>query len=606
MDTIKKIKFPLYHKYAIVIILAGIIPAVTIVATFLNVVVTKYQSATLYQYTQAANYVAADVTSLLDSYNTISKLPYYYNFAADENTIHNVYSFDSFRDVIYGESYDEENAESMQKAGMTSFLGYIASIDSDIIATHFISAVDEEIKVFHHSKYSAYIADEQKLLDYINYANWDTQTTDLIITPTHKSDYFGNSKYKVITIARNYYDLRGQVGHEKYLGTLLIDIKLTRIEKLFRQANFSGNANCYLLDEAGYCLYSDDKDVIGTTAISDIELLRDNKDVVSIVSDKDSYGLSAYIFMDFAEVYGDVNSIYRMILLLFALIIVLIILGSIYASKSITKPIYDIMSQMKQIETGNFDIELTVRGNDEIGVLSERFNQMSQALKKYINQSYLAKIKRDEAELTALKSQIYPHFLYNTLEIIRMTALEEADEKVARMIEALSEQIHYLIGPVNDMVPLDKEIDIVQKYVYLLNCRYDGKIQLLVECQKRMDVMIPKLILQPVVENAYVHGIKPKNGPGSILIETSEKDGVLEINVMDNGVGMSEDKIQSIYNLLESDAPGVKNEYDWQSIGIKNVNDRIKYLYGEEYGLLITSTPNIGTNIKISVPLNKN
>ncbi len=116
------------------------------------------------------------------------------------------------------------------------------------------------------------------------------------------------------------------------------------------------------------------------------------------------------------------------------------------------------MEKMSEVESGNFDIQLPVESRDEIGILSERFNQMSSALKAYINQSYVAAIKQTEAELTALKSQIYPHFLYNTLEIIRMTALENEDVRVSEMIEALSQQIHYLIGPVQDMVSLEKEL----------------------------------------------------------------------------------------------------------------------------------------------------
>ena len=131
-----------------------------------------------------------------------------------------------------------------------------------------------------------------------------------------------------------------------------------------------------------------------------------------------------------------------------------------------------LVNQMKKVGKGNFDIEIPVQSSDEIGTLAESFNEMSRELKKYIDQSYLAQIRQNEAELTALKSQIYPHFLYNTLEIIRMTALEDEEKsKVPEMIEALSQQIHYIIGPMQDLVPLEQEIDIVRKYVYLLNCR---------------------------------------------------------------------------------------------------------------------------------------
>lgn len=117
--------------------------------------------------------------------------------------------------------------------------------------------------------------------------------------------------------------------------------------------------------------------------------------------------------------------------------------GSFYFSKRMTKPMHEMMEQMSMVETGNFDIELPIRSGDEIGILSKRFNQMSSALKTYINQSYVAQIKQNEAELTALKSQIYPHFLYNTLEIIRMTALEEAgDDRGIVQTDSLSDRSH--------------------------------------------------------------------------------------------------------------------------------------------------------------------
>ena len=262
---------------------------------------------------------------------------------------------------------------------------------------------------------------------------------------------------------------------------------------------------------------------------------------------------------------------------------------------------------MGQVETGNFDIQLPVRSADEIGILSARFNQMSEALKKYINKSYVAQIRQTEAELTALKSQIYPHFLYNTLEIIRMTAVENDDNKVSEMIEALSVQIHYLIGRAQDMVPIEKEIEIIQKYVYLLNCRITCKVQLLVPGNRNEigNIMIPKLILQPIVENAYIHGIKPKNGNGCISIETQVTGEDLEISVMDNGIGMNQAALEKIQELLQGDDPGIKNEYNWQSIGMKNIHDRLRYLYGEKYGIQVTSNPNVGTIVSVRMPVTR-
>ena len=201
-----------------------------------------------------------------------------------------------------------------------------------------------------------------------------------------------------------------------------------------------------------------------------------------------------------------------------------------------------------------------------------------------------------------------------------MTALENNDMRVSEMIEALSQQIHYLIGPVQDMVSLEKELDIVRKYIYLLNCRIDGKVQLMTEAPGAGRLFVPKLILQPIVENAYVHGIKPKKGVGSIMVEAAVYDGekdipdrkgnrekteILEITVMDNGVGMDQESIYQIQELLEGNEPGIKNEYNWQSIGMKNVHDRIRLLYGEDYGIQVTSTVGVGTMVRILMPVRK-
>ena len=348
---------------------------------------------------------------------------------------------------------------------------------------------------------------------------------------------------------------------------------------------------------------------MGRNIKEELEGIRDTDRQLVLHSQKNGYGLHVMAVLDTAVAFGGIRSVQRMMYVFLAAACLVLLCGSLFFSRKLTRPIRNMMEKMSEVESGNFDIQLPVESRDEIGILSERFNQMSSALKAYINQSYVAAIKQTEAELTALKSQIYPHFLYNTLEIIRMTALENEDVRVSEMIEALSQQIHYLIGPVQDMVSLEKELDIIRKYVYLLNCRIDGKVQLMTEAPGAGRLFVPKLILQPIVENAYVHGIKPKKGVGSIMVEAAvndREDGekrILEITVMDNGVGMDQAALDQIQELLVGDEPGIKNEYNWQSIGMKNVHDRIRLLYGEEYGIRVTSTVGVGTMVRLLMPV---
>ena len=114
--------------------------------------------------------------------------------------------------------------------------------------------------------------------------------------------------------------------------------------------------------------------------------------------------------------------------------------------------------------------------------------------------------------------------------------------------------------------------------------------------------MVPYLIFQPIVENAYVHCIKPLSGTGNIMIDVEAENGVFVIALLDNGVGMDEETLKKLRRFLDSDEIGIKNEHNWQSIGLKNVHDRIRYLYGEEYGLEIISTVGVGTMVRIIMP----
>lgn len=593
----------LYQKFSAVVILAVILPMVVLSTFITNTMIEEYRNAMRYQYEQAAGYVSISLESMLESYNTISKLPYYYNFSGDEMNYNNYWSFDNFRLIVSGEKYAPNLVQQQREIDMEKFLKYVETVDSDINAMHFV-AVDADGKQwgFHYSDYSTFMKSEDWFLNQVGYAGLDRETRQMILIPTHDTGYFSSMDEQAFTVARNYFDLRGEIAGQDYVGTIFIDVRLDRVEKLFRSVKFDNNEQFYVVNEDGNCFYSNDQTCIGKNISAYISGLRSTEKQLVIATNPNKYGLRVVVLLDTAEAFRRIREVQTSMYLILVLAVILVSVGSFYFSKRLTNPIREMMTQMEQIENGNFDIELKVGAEDEIGVLSKRFNQMSSALKAYINQSYVAQIRQNEAELTALKSQIYPHFLYNTLEIIRMTALEDGEGKVPQMIEALSEQIHYLIGPMQDMVPLEKEIDIVRRYVYLLNCRITGKVQLVVNYQRREEVLIPKLILQPIVENAYVHGIKQKKGNGSIMIDVSVYEGRLEIEVLDNGVGMDAAALEKIAELLAGTDPGIKNEYNWQSIGLKNVHDRIRFLYGEEYGIEVTSTVGVGTMVRVVMP----
>lgn len=594
-----KIALSLYQRFALLMILTGILPMLILSTFIANNMVENYRTAIESEYRQAAGYISNSLQTLLGSYNTILKLPYSYDLPAGE--ISTTQTFDNFRRMLDRENADGQFSSSLEE-DMAVFLKYVANVDSNIYAVHFVGKNSAgRFLDFHYSNYSTYFRSNEQFLEQIGYDSLDRNSNELILIPPHSFSYFGRGDETVVTLARNYFDLRGEVGTRTYIGTLLLDIRIQRISSLVQITHMHQDGSIYIVNGMGDCYYASKNEYIGHNITVLLEEARDGRNSMVVTAAVAPYDLEVVEVLDTRTAFEQIRTLQKMMYVILLMSALLILFGSVYLSHRLVDPIYEMIRQMGAIEHGNFDIQLQVRSEDEIGILSRRFNQMSQELKTYINQSYLAKIKQTEAELTALRSQIYPHFLYNTLEVIRMTAQEEGNSTVPVMIEALSEQIHYLIGSAQDMVPLEKEFDIVSKYVYLLNCRVRQKIQLTISPPARQGIMVPRLILQPIVENSYVHGIKGKEN-GSILIEAEALENTLEITVMDNGVGISGDSLQQLRALLEGDAPGIRNKNDWQSIGLKNVHDRLRFLFGEEYGADITSTPGVGTMVRLTMP----
>ncbi len=595
-------KLNLYQKFTITIIIIGLFP-MTILSTFIaNKMIRNYRSALSSQYEQAALYLSGSLENMLDTYNTISKMPYYYSNSIIGNDVYSYMSFDNFRQIVYGSNYPEEVMEQERKRDMEEYLRYMNSMDNGIVGVHFLGVDQNGLGIdFHSSTRSTYFKNPELFEHMVGYEGLDRTNNKMILIPPHETQYFSGIAEPVFTIARNYFDLRGVIGNTPYVGTLYLDISINKVNQLLDSVRLSGDEVFYIMNAQDVCFYSSQKEMNGKKIHFDRKETGEGERELLIRTKPDEYGLSLIVSIDTHRAFRDIRNMQTMMYFLLGTSFLGLLLSSLFFSRQLTKPIRQMMKQMEQIEHGEFDISLTANSEDEIGVLSQRFNQMSQELKNYINRYYVVQIKQKEAELTALKSQIYPHFLYNTLEIIRMTALEEG-HKVPAMIEALSEQIRYLIGPMKDLVPLEKEVEMVKKYVYLLNCRINGEIHLDADISGTASVMVPKLILQPIVENAYVHGIKPKGGNGRILIEAKISDAnqtCVEIMIMDNGSGMNEETLEGLNTLLAGDDPGIKNEYHWQSIGLKNVHDRIRFLYGEECGIHVTSTEGIGTMVMI-------
>ncbi|MDC7287581.1 sensor histidine kinase [Blautia schinkii] len=271
----------------------------------------------------------------------------------------------------------------------------------------------------------------------------------------------------------------------------------------------------------------------------------------------------------------------------------------ILISRQFHKRMKVLVEAMEQVESGNLAVNVPILSNDEIGKISASFNEMCKKLQDYINQVYNAEIQRKNAELNALQAQIDPHFLYNTLESIKAQALKAGDEKAAQMVCLLGNLFRWSSRYKEKVVYLEDELDYVKSYLELMNYRLDNRLDIDIVSEDRyLDYGIPKLILQPIIENTIRHGFSGEGEKRIVGIVVKQKQEKLEITVYDNGKGISPERLSQIKENLEEAAI---NE-EGSSVGIRNVNQRIRLMFGNEYGVMIRSIEKMGTAIKIVIP----
>ena len=243
--------------------------------------------------------------------------------------------------------------------------------------------------------------------------------------------------------------------------------------------------------------------------------------------------------------------------------------------------------------------------------LSMHLHELIQMLKQSIDREYTSDLLKKEAELKALQSQINPHFLYNVLDAIRGHALTEGVPEIAEMTEALSNLFRYSVSYWESEVPLKKELGNVTSFFKIQQYRFNNKfdMQILVgnEEEETLKSLIPKLTLQPIIENSIYHGLEMKLDHGLVTIRTRMSGSVLLIEITDDGVGMPYETVERVNRSFRNwqDTPVDRRNTRGSGIALANVNSRIKMMYGEDYGLYVYSTENYGTTVEIRLPVNK-
>ncbi|MBT2282260.1 sensor histidine kinase [Paenibacillus polymyxa] len=441
----------------------------------------------------------------------------------------------------------------------------------------------------------------------------DSEGTRRLLPPHVPGYYTGGQQESYISVGRVLRD----PGTLQRLGYILIDIRLEAFGELLSNLNYEQDASLMIVDSKQRLLF--ERTSIGGMSAYDQLLMHGklqsyagNQKVVLdgqpylYVQHHSSYsGLSVISLTPIAVIQKESGEMLTFTIWFAVLCMVGIAILAVLLSYRITRPLIQLKHHMIRVEQGDFSQRVAHFSNDEFGQMSRGFNRMMEEIHRLFNEVFLLGIQEREAELSALQSQMNPHFIYNTLESINMMAIRQKHAEVSDMVTALGKLLRYTIDKVDRMVPLGEELAFVQSYVRIQQVRYNGKLEVNYDIEEEItECVIPKLILQPLVENAVYHGIEGQEDGGMIWISALKFDHELLISVRDNGKGMTQAEIDELNeSISKQPSSQALRCHAGDSLGLNNIAQRLRLIYGEGGSLSIDGSPGQGLVITISIQL---
>lgn len=395
------------------------------------------------------------------------------------------------------------------------------------------------------------------------------------------------------------------------VGIVCICIPSKKFKELSLQLDDIPGANVIIYDSYGDLIYSNVDglkfDEIPEELLNDIQQDGDGSNAFKgqeyigyrINDNENKYSILVYTKIDDLFERQQASSVLLNILTFLSCIAVSILI--ILAVRLTTSPLRSIVKLMQRVQAGDTSVRFKTLYKDEIGILGDNFNSMLENIDKMTKEIVAVSIMKKQVEIDALQNQINPHFTYNTLETIRMLAVENDQFELADLICDFGRVLRYNIKTINEVVNIAQEIEYIKWYVQLQNVRLKNKIKL--SCLSEIELKkypILKLLIQPIIENAIFHGLEMNTKmENRIVVNIIHKKEKVIITIMDNGIGIENEALKRIKRKIN------KNYYELDStshIGLCNVNERIRLYYGEEYGIDISSVLGEGTTVSLCLP----
>jgi two-component system, sensor histidine kinase YesM len=530
-------------------------------------------------------------------------------------------------DVMYTSNYIQFNTEfnrllksnqfidssSVQAVKEGNVLHYMElskelSAITDMFSTAYITILFES--GLYYMNYSSYEHDPLTFRE----KTWFSELNDLKfyqtnwigVHPTYIRSEKESNPY-LISMART---IKGANQSNIYL---IISIEEKEIRSFFNNFQSDTEAVFFLTNEDGVIYSSLDTEKIGSKLSYDVtskghQIVEYQNEDHLLVSYPVSYANWRLVsLVPYKETIGTINTVTRTTIIIQGIFLLLFLFGLIVLIREITKPVTRLSIITKSVERGNLDVRANVSGNSDVAKLAQSFDTMLDTIEKMIEQIKEQEGEKRMAELEMLQAQINPHFLFNVLNSIRLKIRLSGDKDSAQLIYSLSALLRMTINRNNAFIPLSEELTIVRHYLELMNFRHQDDIELKILITDEIEkIKVPRFFLQPIVENAFIHGYNQSKGTITIAAALRNQD-ILTLQVTDDGVGMDEIALHSLRSdvFADKNQKKIKNIHSFNGIGVQNVFQRMKMVYGDDFRLEIESTAGVGTTFTFYIPIGK-
>ncbi|MEG1393105.1 MAG: sensor histidine kinase [Christensenellaceae bacterium] len=495
--------------------------------------------------------------------------------------------------------YESASEAGRARVNFTNFLEYIPKIGDDIVA----------IFVFDKNNAPIYVPKDLTLKQGydITQDEWfkDVQNThgESVLTGTQVRVMTEKENPWVISLSRRIIDNR----NNQIIGTQHVELNYRAIDKILSDINLGSKGYVFIVDKDGKYIYhpqlqliysglkNEDIDEILATNLKTLENVKENKMyTISNVAGTDFKMVGVTFLDELVSAASEMNMIY--IILALAMVGAAII-GSVELAKLITRPLDKLENAVNEVEQGNLDAKFEIKGTIETEKFASSLSSMTSTVKQLMEQIMEDQEMIRTSEIKALQSQINPHFLYNTLDSIVWIAEEAGNEQIKEMTVALANYFRIVLSSGKDIIDVADEISHIENYLVIQKMRYEN-LDFEIDVDKELlHLKMPKLILQPIVENAIYHGIKNNTNGGKIVVRGYIKDEKLFFEICDNGRGMRENELENIFKQK------TRQRIRQGGVGLNNVRERIELYYGAEYGIRFKSKFKEGTIVTITLPI---